>query len=198
MDQKQKRKEQIFEAALQCFNETGFDKTNSETIAARAQMSKGGLFHYFKSKKQLFLELFQYRVNKYFEQMKSCLNAHDSADVRLRKLVTEAGKFLKKDEQFYKFCIEFLSMGVRDVEIRDIMTDFYKSSVATFKNIIEDGVISGSFEQDIDVEKTARVFYLLVMGVFFTYFSINVDFDIFEQQDFQTNRIINSMKKQQN
>ncbi len=37
-DQKQKRKEKIFEAALQCFNETGFDKTNSETIAARAHM----------------------------------------------------------------------------------------------------------------------------------------------------------------
>lgn len=195
MDKSQKRKEKIFEAALQCFNETGFDKTSSETIAARAQMSKGGLFHYFKSKKQLFLELFHYRVNKYFEQMKSCLKEDDSPEVKLQKLVAEAGKFLKRDEQFYKFCIEFLSMGVRDTEIRDIMTDFYKSSVTTFKNIIEEGVKCGKFEQDIDVEKTARVFYLLVMGVFFTYFSINVDFDIFDQQNFQINRIIKSMKK---
>ena len=122
--------------------------------------------------------------------MKSCIKEKDSPEIRLQKLVTEAGIFLKKDEKFYKFCIEFLSMGVRDSEIRNIMTDFYKNSVATFRTIIEDGMRSGKFAQDLDAEKTARVFYLLVMGVFFTYFSINVDFDIFKQQDFQINRIL--------
>jgi len=195
MEPKEKRKENIFEAALLCFNETGYDKTNSETIAAKAGISKGGLFHYFKSKKQLFLELFQYRVNKYFEQMKSCIKEEDSPDDRLRILVKEAGLVLKHNVEFYKFCIEFLSMGVRDSEIRDIMTAFYKSSVQTFQSIIHDGVESGKFEENLDTEKTARAFYLLVMGIFFTYFSINVDFDIFDQQDFQINRILKGIQK---
>jgi AcrR family transcriptional regulator len=195
MEPKEKRKESIFEAALLCFNETGYDKTNSETIAARAGMSKGGLFHYFKSKKQLFLELFQYRVNKYFDQMKSCIKEEDSPEDRLRMLVKEAGLVLKHNVEFYKFCIEFLSMGVRDPEIRDIMTAFYKSSVQTFQSIIHEGVDAGKFEENLDTEKTARAFYLLVTGVFFTYFSINVDFDIFDQQDFQINRIIKGIQK---
>jgi TetR/AcrR family transcriptional regulator, fatty acid metabolism regulator protein len=195
MESKEKRKENIFEAALLCFNETGYDKTNSETIAAKAGISKGGLFHYFKTKKQLFLELFQYRVNKYFDQMKSCIKKEDSPEDRLRILVKEAGLFLKQNEAFYKFCIEFLSMGVRDPEIRDIMTTFYKSSIETFRAIIHEGVRAGTFEENLDADKTARSFYLLVMGIFFTYFSINVDFDIFEQQEFQINRIIKGVRK---
>jgi len=158
MEPKEKRKEKIFEAALFCFNETGYDKTNSETIAAKAGISKGGLFHYFKTKKQLFLELFQYRVNKYFDQMKSCIKKEDSPDDRLRILVREAGLVMKHNVEFYKFCIEFLSMGVRDPEIRDIMTAFYKSSVQTFQSIINDGVNSGKFEEDLDTEKLPGLF----------------------------------------
>jgi len=195
MEPKEKRKEKIFEAALRCFNKTGYENTNMDTIAAKAKISKGGLFHYFKSKKQLFLELFQYRVNKYFDQMKLYIKEDADPEDNLRILVKEAGLFLKQNEDFYKFCLEFLSMGVRDAEIRKIMTEFYKNSIETFKNLIAKGINAGGFDQDLDVEKTARAFYLLVMGVFFTYFSVNVDFDIFEQQDFQINRIIKGMKK---
>ncbi|MEI6127164.1 MAG: TetR/AcrR family transcriptional regulator [Pseudomonadota bacterium] len=192
---REKRKEQIFEAAVCCFIENGFDETKLETIAAKAHISKGGLFHYFKSKKDLFLELFQFRVNKYFEEMKTYIKDGDSPEKKLRILIQTAGNFLKQNEDFYKFCLEFLSMGVRDQEIRRVMTDFYKSSLETFHNIIVQGIQTEHFEKDLDSEKTARTFYLLVMGIFFTYFSINVDFDIFEQQDFQINRILKGIAK---
>ena len=194
-DLKEKRKEQIFEAALHCFNETGYDKTSIDSIAGKAALSKGCLFHYFKTKHDLFLELFFYRVNKYFDQMKAYIKKEDSPEDRLRTLVHKAAYFLKENEDFYKFCLEFLSMGVRDHQIRRIMTDFYKSSVGTFREIIDDGVKTGRFQKDLDREKTARAFYLLVMGVFFTYFSVNVDFDIFEQQDYQLNRIIEGIER---
>jgi TetR/AcrR family transcriptional regulator of autoinduction and epiphytic fitness len=53
----EKRKDTIFKAAVHCFNASGYDTTTLDTIAAQAQMSKGGIYHYFKSKKDLFLEL---------------------------------------------------------------------------------------------------------------------------------------------
>jgi len=190
---KKKRKEEIFEAAVHCFNEKGYAATTIESIAVKANMSKGGLYHYFKSKKELFLELFSYKVNKYFDQMKSYMNKDDSPEERILTLVKKAGQILKRNEDFYKFCLEFLSMGVRDTEIRKVMTAFYKDSVATFRQLVEEGIDTGKFNK-IDSEKAARAFYFLIMGVYFTYFSVDTDFEIIDQQNFHISNMLRSMK----
>ena len=190
---KEKRIEDIFEAALQCFNETGYAATTMESIAAKAHISKGGMYHYFSSKKDLFLNLFQYRVNKYFNEMKSFMRKDDSPEERIRTLVRKAGQILKRNEDFYKFCLEFLSKGARDQEIRRIMTEFYKDCVGTFRELVEEGKETGSFK-NIDSEKSARAIYFLVMGVYFTFFSVDPDFDISEQQSFHIDNILQLMK----
>ncbi len=188
-----RRIEDIFEAALQCFNEAGFSSTTMESIAAKANISKGGMYHYFSSKKDLFLNLFRYRMNKYFDEMKSYLDKDDSPEQRIRTLVKKAGQILKQNEDFYRFCIIFLSQGVRNKEIRTIMTDFYKDSVGTFKSLLEEGIEKGHFKK-IDTEKAARAIYFLVMGVYFTYFSVDTDFDIIDQHSFHINNILKSIK----
>ena len=190
---KEKRIEDIFEAALQCFNETGYAATSMENIAAKAHISKGGMYHYFGSKRELFLNLFRYRVNKYFNEMKSYMKKEDTPEQRIRTLVRKAGQILKRNEDFYKFCLEFLSQGTRDAEIRKIMTAFYKDCIGTFKALVEEGMETGNFKE-IDSEKAARAIYFLVMGVYFTYFSIDPDFDVTEQHSFHIDNILQTMK----
>ncbi|MCX8044893.1 MAG: TetR/AcrR family transcriptional regulator, partial [Desulfobacterota bacterium] len=189
-----KRKERIFEAAVQCFNESGYDNASMESIAQCAGISKGGLYHYFPSKKELFLELFDYKVHNYFDQMKSFLIAGQAPEEKLRILVAKAGEILKQHEDFYRFCLEFLSMGVRDHEIKAVMTRFYKNSIDTFKEIIEEGIARGFF-LPVDPVKVARSLYLSVMGAFFTFFSVDVDFDLADQHVFDLDKIILSIKK---
>jgi AcrR family transcriptional regulator len=191
---KEKRVEDIFEAALQCFNEAGYAATTMTSIAAKAHISKGGMYHYFESKRELFLNLFRYRVNKYFNEMKSYMKKEDTPEQRIRTLVRQAGQILKQNEDFYKFCLEFLSMGTRDAEIRKIMTTFYKDCIGTFKDLVEEGIETANFKE-IDSEKAARAIYFLVMGVYFTYFSIDPDFDVTEQHSFHIDNILKTMKK---
>ena len=42
-----------------------FKKTSADSIAKRAGVSKGLLFHYFKDKWELYLYLFQYAIDQY-------------------------------------------------------------------------------------------------------------------------------------
>jgi hypothetical protein len=44
-------------------------------------------------------------------------------------------------------------------------------------------------------EKTALAIYFLFMGVFFTYFSVNVEYDLIEQHSYQLNNIFNTLKQ---
>jgi len=193
-ERKEKRKEKIYKAAVWCFNKKGYYETTIDAIAARAKVSKGSIYYYFKSKKELFLELFQYRVGKYFEQIKKYIEEEKYPDARLKMFINKSSQILKENEDFFKFCLEFLSLGVREPEIRDVMTIFYKDSTDTFKQLLEEGVKSGRFK-DLGSDRVARTIYFLFMGVFFTYYSVNVDFDLNKQHKFHINNILTALSK---
>ncbi|MBA2737011.1 MAG: TetR/AcrR family transcriptional regulator [Pyrinomonadaceae bacterium] len=51
---KENRPAEILKAALECFSERGFAATKLDDIAARADVTKGTLYLYFKSKEDIF------------------------------------------------------------------------------------------------------------------------------------------------
>ena len=58
-DVSEERKAQIYQAALTCFNRKGYHRTTMDDIVAESGLSKGSLYWYFKSKKELFISLFR-------------------------------------------------------------------------------------------------------------------------------------------
>jgi AcrR family transcriptional regulator len=97
------RKEQILEAALLCFNRGGYYKTSIDDIAAKAKISKGGIYYHFSSKDELFLELFDFKVNRYFEQLKMYVQSKKDPAERMLALAKRTGDILKENSDFFKF-----------------------------------------------------------------------------------------------
>lgn len=60
----------IINAALHIFAENDYKKASTEDIARLAGISKGLLFHYFGSKKELYLYLYQYAEKSLIEGMR--------------------------------------------------------------------------------------------------------------------------------
>ena len=54
---KEERREQILEAAIEVFGETGYHAANVADVIARAGVARGTFYQYFESKRQLFDEL---------------------------------------------------------------------------------------------------------------------------------------------
>jgi len=191
---RENRKEHILETALRCFNETGYHLTSLDTIAHAAGISKGGLYYHFQSKNALFIELFNYRGRKYLEQVHAYARGIKDPAERLAVFVSRASNILKDNQDFMRFFLEFMAIGARDTEIRQVMTDYYKMSTANFSSIIEDGIANGVFyaENSCDV---ARAVYFLSMGVFFTYFTINPDFNLGDQHAIHINNILRALKR---
>ena len=57
----QKRKT-ILDAALQEFADYGYEYASTNRIVEKAKISKGSLFYYFKSKKELYYYLINYGI----------------------------------------------------------------------------------------------------------------------------------------
>jgi AcrR family transcriptional regulator len=191
---RQNRKEKILETALRCFNETGYYLTSLDTIAQAAGISKGGLYYHFQSKNELFIELFRYRGKRYFEQVRAYIRDIKDPVERMEVFVSKASSILKENEDFMRFFLEFMSIGARDPEVRQVMTEYYAFSVANFTRIINESIASGAFQAE-DPREIARAVYFLAMGVFFTYFTVNPDFDLVEQHTRHINNILLALKK---
>lgn len=56
------KRERIINAALKEFARSGYEKASTNEIIKEAQISKGSLFNYFHSKKELYLFLLQYVI----------------------------------------------------------------------------------------------------------------------------------------
>ena len=56
----EEKKKRILDAAIEEFAVNGYDKASTNSIVKKADISKGILFHYFESKKNLFLYIFDY------------------------------------------------------------------------------------------------------------------------------------------
>ena len=71
---KEERRKQIKEIALKLFVDRGYSKTTMDDIIQAVGISKGGVYHHFSNKEEIFLELLkdgnEYRKNLVVEYMR--------------------------------------------------------------------------------------------------------------------------------
>jgi len=77
LNQDDQRKDRILEAALIEFADKGYKKASTNTIVREAGVSKGLLFHYYKSKKDLYILLYNHANNVIEEEIYSEVNFAD-------------------------------------------------------------------------------------------------------------------------
>ena len=188
------RKEEIFNAALFCFNQNGYYETSIDDIAARAGITKGGIYHHFNSKKTLFIDLFHTVANRYFESLKLKIHQPSDASSRIQQLIKKSDEIFNENVDILRFCFEFISRASRDKEIRLAVSDSYKNRVAIFTQALTDGVDTGMFK-DIPAEAVARSLYFLSMGFFLTYFTVDIDFDPMTQHTINMKTFLEGIKK---
>lgn len=190
---KENRKEDIFAAAVKCFNKNGYYKTSMDLIAESAKMTKRGLYYHFKSKDELFIELFHYMNKKYYEQIPSYVAEVADPEERMLMFLKIANQVLTENTDFLKFSHEFMSIGRRKPAIRQVMTSYYGEQVEKVRSIIDSGIRFGQFTP-VDSEKMARAIVLITIGAFNTYFTLDATFNLAEQHNFNIMHLLKGLK----
>ena len=102
---KDERREQILSAALRTFATRGFAATKIGDIAARAQVSHGLVYHYFKSKEEIFFVLLQRALDT---SMQSVVRMEELPMPALEKVRTIARYILEGIESYADSAYYFL------------------------------------------------------------------------------------------
>lgn len=86
---KGKDKEQlILISAMKIFSKSGFSKSSIQEIAAEAEIGKGTIYEYFKSKDELFIAAYENEAMLFHDQMAQAVRNASTFEEKLQKLLS--------------------------------------------------------------------------------------------------------------
>lgn len=154
------RREQIFQAALEVCAAQGYRETRILDIAERAALSKGSIYHHFRSKDDLFLALLERTVGE-LRQMLTVAERAESTIEALRETFGAMISMLQSNPELMHAVLEFYNLSVRKAEFKECFRGYYESLIQAFAAVIRRGIERGEIDPDIDPERAAAV---LCMG----------------------------------
>jgi AcrR family transcriptional regulator len=159
------RKQQIFEAAVACFGRKGYHLTTMDDIAAECGLSKGSLYWYFSSKKELFLYIFSVMMDQTIGGWEQIVNDKIlTAKEKLQITLSIFGPVMEDWAPFFGVMLEAWGQTRFDEDVEELMQSFYKPYIAMMTQIIEEGVANGEFRV-ASPEATAAVILSLYDGM---------------------------------
>jgi AcrR family transcriptional regulator len=157
------KKERILNAAMKEFAKKGYKNASTNEIVKEAKISKGLLFHYFNSKKDLFLFLYDYAVDVFVNEFykKIDLNERDILK-RFRQIALVKIELKKKYPEIHNF---IKIAGDEDsVEVRRyIERRKVEISASSYDKLLAD-IDFSRFKEGIDVKRAIDVIIWTMEG----------------------------------
>lgn len=159
---KEKRRKQIKDVALELFVNKGYAKTTMDEIVQAVGISKGGMYHHFAGKEEIFLELLQdgseYRKNIVLEYMK------ESPKSRSEKLIDSLLDKILDVNPYKKLYTVFLIEMQNNENFKQLFEKVYDKGVDDFVKFCK----KERLEEYIDISNREFIFLMnsLYVGIY--------------------------------
>ena len=161
---RENRKNQILNAAFEVFVKKGYAKTTMDDIVESSKLSKGALYHYYKSKKELFLSLIDHWEIYTFKDFYDKKSQDKKASDILRFFGENVINTLNEKKHAYIAEIEFRAMSNQDAEIKKRSNILYGKLLELFEKVVKKGIKENEFK-DLDIRKTSMAFLAIFQSI---------------------------------
>jgi AcrR family transcriptional regulator len=152
-----KRRNELLQAARRVFARKGFHAANVADVAAEARVSQGTVYHYFDSKEELLMAVFEaWEMDHLQQELKRSLEAEPTAAGRLTLVAHAAAQRLGTASDLLSAQVEFWSHIPRHAAIRKGFRRLFAQVAAEVAQIIQHGIESGEF-RSVDANMLARL-----------------------------------------
>ncbi len=158
------KKKFILETARKVFMEKGFKKVTMKDIVDACDISRGGLYLYFESTSQIFLEVMKLESEEADDVFSDSITEDaTAADILILFLREQKKELLRKNDTLTQAIYEFYfqnKLSKKD----NILKKQFDAAVKIIEKLIEAGVASGEFYCE-DCMGTARNIMFVLEGL---------------------------------
>ncbi|MEE8335179.1 MAG: TetR/AcrR family transcriptional regulator [Candidatus Neomarinimicrobiota bacterium] len=164
------RKNQIMDAALKVLIKNGYSQARMDDIVKVSGLSKGAIYWYYNSKKELYLDLINFWVQRYSVTLNHIVEEKSSASQQLRDLLSFFIDQYEADPEPFIALTEFWSMSQRDSDFKKKLQKVHSTFFSLVQEIVKYGVKTKEFK-NLDISITALSIMVSVESInWFTLF----------------------------
>lgn len=157
------RRQQILSAAVKAIAASGQNNVTMSDICDQANLSKGGVAHYYPSKQHLFTAAFEAFFERIFRQAQEIMARHHDPTDKILSFVWLVDSDNPDVAMGYPILLDFMSMAAHDAGYRQLHHRWVNAWLALLSGIVEQGQAQGRF-LNTEPEAAARAISAVYQG----------------------------------
>lgn len=166
--ERENRRNAILKAARKLFFENGFRPVTVESIAKKAELSKGSIYLYFNSKEEIYTQILLNDIDKFHEHFNDLLlNPISASEALLRFSGIYVDLFLNDRELFrilMTFMLHTINMNLpEELNLHIIRTT--NRNISILEEIFKYGVERGEFPATLNLRQNRNALWGMLNGI---------------------------------
>lgn len=166
--ERENRKNAILKAARKLFFEKGFRPVTVESIARKAELSKGSIYLYYNSKEEIYSQILLNDIDKFHEHIADILQSQASAAEALIRLAEIYVDFFLNDRELFRILMNFM-LHNNDMNLpEDLNHHIIKTTnrtISIVEQVFRHGIERGEFPRDINLRMNRNAIWGLLNGI---------------------------------
>jgi len=188
--EKLQRRRDIIDAAEKVFFSRGFESATMDEIAEKAELSKGTLYLYFKSKEDLQFAIFMRGSDILMKMMNDNLSTGSTGYQRLLGLADSFIRFSRENRNYFSLFMYYESSRMEVLNIDQDQLQVYlkeDSPLALVTHEVIRGMQDGSLRDDLTAEVFSATLWSQMLGVLIV---LNNKADLYEIFNLRADEIL--------
>jgi TetR/AcrR family acrAB operon transcriptional repressor len=168
-EEAEQTRQHILKAAIVVMNNRGISSTRFEDIAVEADVTRGAIYHYFKSKNEIILAIHDNMKKQMMELFEKYISADIDPVISLKNGLKavftrfEDDKNYREIEQLF-LKAEFASLLKDDKELCKLFEKNKKETICDMLELVKRGQEAGSLRRDIQMENLGFAIIAFYIG----------------------------------
>ena len=167
MKQKERKKitiSNILKAATDCFEKKGYENTLVTDICKKAGITKGGFYHHFKSKQDLFLRLLNDWIKKVSGRIDISELGSDDIYQALISIPKKLQPIFEETKSQLPLFLEIYLKAVKDHRLKKVVLKSINMYMDFFSYIINECIKRGVIEK-VNPDEASKILFALTIGL---------------------------------
>lgn len=158
----------ILKAARKLFFAKGFKSVTVESIAKKAELSKGAVYLHYKSKDEIYSQILLNDIDKFHQKFSDIFENGNTASEMLFRFSGIYVDFFLKDSELFRILMNFMlhdnHINIPD-EIREQIIKATNKSVDIIEIMLQFGIANNEFSPAIKLRQNRNAIWGLLNGI---------------------------------
>jgi AcrR family transcriptional regulator len=158
-------RQRILTAARRAFAERGYDATTNKDVAAEVGITTGAIYHYFASKADLYLAVYDEVQDLVYGRFEKAVLTHRRFADRLDAVLDESVELNRHEPSLAAFVVGVPTEAARHPDLAERLAPLQARARAFFRDMVDEALAAGEIESGVTAEAVNDVINALLAGL---------------------------------